>query len=448
MFSTKTFRGGIHPPGKKEATKEKWIVVLPMPQKVVIPLQQHTGKRCDPTVAVGDTVTAGQEIGAASGFISAPVHASISGKVTAIEELPHPVLGNGVLSIVIENVEGASSAEQWEADPSWEKLSPKELKEKIQKAGIVGMGGAAFPTHVKLSPPEGTNIDAVVLNGAECEPYLTTDYRIMIEKADEVLTGLSIILKVLGCKTAFIAIEKNKPTAISLLQERLLRLRATLFPADDFRIEVLPLKVKYPQGAEKQLIKAVVNTEVPSGGLPFNVGIIVQNVGTAFAIYEAVVKNKPLIERVVTVSGEGIEQPQNFLVRLGTPFSRVIEAAGGMKRVDTPHKILMGGPMMGLAQYNMEVPVVKGTSGILVLPDQKKKAQRACIKCGKCVDHCPMMLLPSRIADFAERDDFVSCREFSVTDCCECGVCTFLCPSGRPIVHLVKYAKMHLLKNK
>jgi electron transport complex protein RnfC len=448
MFGQKSFKGGAHPPENKNQTKNKSTVVLPPPQKVVIPLQQHTGSMCEPLVAVGDEVKEGQKIGESTGFISAPVHASISGTVTAIEEYPHPAMPAPVKSITIERKNGNGTSTSWDKNLDWHSLSAKDIIEKIREAGIVGLGGAAFPTHVKLSPPSGKHIEALIINGVECEPYLSADHRLMPEKPDQILEGLFILLKALSINRAYIGIEKNKPDAIRLLKEKLDLRQNKAGGKDHASVQVIPLKVKYPQGAEKQLIKALLKREVPSGGLPFDVAVVVQNVGTAFAVYEAVVKGKPLIERLITVSGDGVANPQNLLVRIGTSFKDVLEFSGGLKVNGSSYKTIMGGPMMGLAQYNLDVPVIKGTSGILILKENKKKQVRACIKCGQCVELCPMGLMPNRLGDFAERNDFTSCDEYSVRDCMECGVCTYVCSSARPLVHLIKYAKLNLAKSK
>jgi electron transport complex protein RnfC len=478
MFGRKSFRGGIHAPEHKHLTENKPIEIMPAPRRVVIPMAQHTGAPCQPVVAVGDQVTEGQKIGESAGYISACVHASISGIVTAIEARPHPVLPGPATAVVIENQNGPAVPISWENKYNWRDLSVEEIKEKIKEAGIVGLGGAAFPTHVKLSPPADKKIEALIVNGAECEPYLTTDHRLMLEKTDDIIEGIFIILKTLGIKRAVVGIEKNKADAIALFQKKL----AEMEKPDGTTVTIKPLKVKYPQGAEKQLIKALLNREVPSGRLPFDVGVIVQNVGTARAVFEAVVKGKPLIERVLTVSGDVLPKPANLLVKIGTTFRDLVEFSGGFpgraqaepsatapgseptaapeqpesgKHPSTApaatasvYKMIMGGPMMGLTQYNLDTPVVKGTSGFLVLKQTDRKIPMACVKCGACVDRCPMSLMPNRLGDFSERDDFDSCAAANVRDCMECGVCTYVCPSARPLVHLIKYAKLNLAKRK
>jgi electron transport complex protein RnfC len=445
----KTFRGGIHVPENKHWTSEKSIEVMPLPRRVIIPLLQHTGAPCDPLIREGEEVRAGQKIGEAKSFISAPVHASISGKVSSIGPMPHPVVPSQVNSVVIES-EGEPSGGEWPAASGWEDLDREEIKARIREAGIVGMGGAAFPTHVKLSPPPEKTVDTLIINGVECEPYLTNDHRMMMERWKEIIGGMKIILKVLGVTRVYIGIELNKPDAIKLMREKLAESAnaAGIGSRNGAKVEVVPLRIKYPQGAEKQLIKAILNREVPSGGLPFDVGVVVQNVGTAFAVYEAVVKGKPLIERVLTVSGDAVKEPKNVLVRIGTTFSEVIEHCGGLA-AEGEYKVIMGGPMMGLAQYTLETPVIKGTSGILAIrkPAAREKGEY-CIKCGRCVEVCPVYLMPYRIGDYAEKDNFAMTDNYGVKDCIECGCCAYVCETGRPLVQLFKYAKLNLRAKK
>ena len=438
-----SFKGGVHPPEHKEPTESKPIERMPLPSRVVIPLQQHTGAMCEPVVKVGDEVKEGQRIGQARGFISSPVHASISGVITAIANFPHPVIPAPVRSIVIES-KNPPVPTVWDKTGDWSALSGKDLLGRISDAGIVGLGGAAFPTHVKLSPPKETAVDTLIINGVECEPYLTSDHRLMVERSRDVVEGVKILLKILKVRRAYIAIEKNKPDAIEIMQKH----AADKSLWNGATVKVVPLRVKYPQGAEKQLVSAILRKEVPSGGLPFHVGAVVQNVGTSFAVYEAVVKGKPLIERIVTVSGDRIREPKNLLVRIGTAFADVIEYAGGIIPGERHVKVIMGGPMMGIAQYTLDLPVIKGTSGILVCNEARPRKSLPCVKCGACVEVCPMNLMPCRIADFAERDDFAQCETYHVRDCTECGACTYVCMSNRPIVHLVKYAKLGLSKAK
>jgi electron transport complex protein RnfC len=441
--SKATFLGGVHPPEHKDPTDSKPIERMPLPSRVVIPLQQHTGAMCEPVVQVGHEVKEGQCIGEARGFVSSPVHASISGLVAAIDSFPHPVIPSLVRSIVIESKSPPVPA-AWDKTADWSALSGRDLLDRICDAGIVGLGGAAFPTHVKLSPPTGTAVDALIVNGVECEPYLTSDHRLMVERARDVVEGVRVLLKVLGVQRAYIAIEKNKPDAIRIMREH----AANRSLWNGAAVEVVPLKVKYPQGAEKQLISTILRKEVPSGGLPFHIGVVVQNVGTAFAVYEAVAKGKPLIERVVTVGGNRLKEPKNLIVRIGTTFASVIEYAGGIVPGEHRVKVIMGGPMMGIAQYTLDVPVIKGTSGITVVDEARPRKTYPCVKCGRCVEVCPMGLMPCRLADFAERDDFAACEAYHVRDCMECGACTYACMSNRPVIHLVKYAKLNLSKAK
>lgn len=436
---SRSFKGGVHPAGNKGSTEGKPIEAMPLPLRVVIPLQQHTGAACEPVVKVGDEVKEGQRIGEPRGFVSSPIHASISGVVVAIDAFPHPVIPVPVRAIVIES-KAPISPIVWDKKADWSSLAAKDLLDKICDAGIVGLGGAAFPTHVKLSPPKEDAIDTLIINGVECEPYLTSDHRLMLERPGDVVEGIRILLRVLGVRRVFVAIEKNKPDAIRIMRER--TADASLW--GDAKVEIVPLHVKYPQGAEKQLIRAVTGKEVPSGGLPFNVGVIVQNVGTSVAVYEAVVLGKPLIERVVTVTGNRVKEPRNLRVRIGSSFAGVIEYAGGIVQGDRPVKVIMGGPMMGIAQYTLDVPVIKGTSGILIIDEPKPRKTYNCVKCGACVEVCPMNLMPCRIAEFADRDSFADCEAYRVRDCMECGACAYVCSSNRPLVHLIKYAKLSL----
>ncbi len=432
-----TFRGGIHPPGFKKLAEEKAIEVMPLPKQVVIPLSQHTGAPAKPVVAVGDEVKTGTLIAEQVGLISAPVHSSITGKVKAIEPWVHPVMPKPVKAIIIEAKEGEGDEldPSIKANPNPFKRTPKEIKDIIRAAGIVGLGGAAFPTTVKITPPEGVKIDTLILNGAECEPFLTADDRLMREKPEDIIKGAKILANVLGLDKAFIAIEHNKPQAISKMSEA----AARVWPA----AQVLPVKTKYPQGAEKQLISAILKREVPKGGLPFMVGVVVQNTGTAYAVWEAVSANKPLYERVVTVTGPGINLAKNLLVRIGTLASDIIEFCGGLKPNTT--KFIAGGPMMGIAQSSDKVPVIKGTSGMLFLNDKKKifstPNEVNCIRCGKCVGVCPMKLIPCEIARMGEYESLEQAENWGILDCIECGSCAFVCPSGRRLVQWIKYGK-------
>lgn len=433
-----TFSGGVHPPENKRLTARKPAVRASLPKRAVIPISQHIGTPAKPVVVIGQEVKKGEKIAESGGFVSSPVHASISGKVAAIGSFPHP-LGMDVTSIVIES----DGKDEWAAGiketPDYSLLGPDELRKMVQDAGIVGMGGATFPTHVKLSPPKEKPVDVVILNGAECEPYLTSDHRLMLDRPGEIIEGLKILMKILGVKKGYIGIEANKPDAVEAMKKA-----ASGSP----EIQVWPLKVKYPQGAEKMLIKAITARTVPAGGLPMDVGVVVQNVGTAAAIYDAVRYGRPLIERYVTVTGRGVRDPKNFIVRIGTPFSQLIEEAGGL--TDDAAKVIAGGPMMGMSQYTLDVPVIKGTSGITVLSKSEvsTKPYGPCIRCGRCIDACPMKLQPSFIGLFIEKGHYEDAKDYNVLDCFECGSCTFVCPANRPIVQWVKRAKKELLKKK
>ncbi|NOZ61525.1 MAG: electron transport complex subunit RsxC [Calditrichaeota bacterium] len=433
-----TFKGGVHPHEYKELAEDKAIEVMPAPELVIIPVQQHIGAPAEPVVAVGDEVKIGDVVCQAKGFVSVPSHATVSGTVKAIDPRPHPV-GGKVLSIIIEN----DGKDEWSPDIAFDEnyaeLDADEMKKRILNAGLAGMGGATFPSHVKLSPPADKPIDTFILNGAECEPYLTADHRLMLEKTRDILEGVKIIMKILGCKNGYIAIENNKPDAVRAMRQAVKEMKMDA--------EVVSLPVKYPQGAEKQLIKAITNRKVPAGGLPMDVGCLVHNVGTAKAIFDAVSSKKPLIERVVTVTGLGINEPKNVLARIGTPFQNLIDFCGGLK--ENTIKIVNGGPMMGIAQYTLEVPVIKGTSGILALTE-KETALRdpdPCIRCARCVDVCPMNLLPNEMARQIEYDNFEEAHKLGVLDCIECGSCSFVCPSRIRHVHLFKYAKLEITKS-
>jgi electron transport complex protein RnfC len=376
-------------------------------------------------------VKIGDVVGVAEAFVSAPVHSSVSGKVVGLGEFP-VAMGRMVPSVVIESDKQDAWTELKE-DPDYLNRAPDELRDKVRAAGIVGMGGAAFPTSVKLSPPKEKPIEMVILNGAECEPYLTADYRLMLEKPVEVIEGLKILMKILNVKKGFVGIENNKPDAVE-------KMKAAAASEPD--IDVCALEVKYPQGAEKMLIKAITGREVPpKGGLPMDVGVVVQNIGTALAVYEAARFGKPLVERVVTVTGEGIKEPKNLMVRVGTLVSELIEQCGGLKNGNG--KIISGGPMMGFALGTLDVPVTKGTSGILVLPDEIAHIDehKPCIRCGRCIDVCPMYLMPSMLSVLSEAGFYEEAKEYNLFDCFECGTCTFVCPSKRPIVQFVRLAK-------
>lgn len=429
----KTFKlGGVHPPENK-LSAEAVVETLAIPKQVVVPVGQHLGAPATPVVNRGDEVKVGQLIAKSSGFISANIHSPVSGKVFKIDDV-YDASGFRRPSIII-NVDGDEWLESIDRSTDIDaniKLSQKEIVDKLNEMGIVGLGGATFPSFVKLMVPDGKKVDYLIINGVECEPYLTSDHRLMMEKGEEMLIGVTILMKGLNTNTAMIGIENNKPDAIEHL---------TKLAAKYKGISVHPLKVKYPQGGEKQLIKALTGREVPSGKLPLEVGCVVNNVGTAYAVYEAVQKNKPLFERVVTVTGKSIKKPSNFLVRIGTPIKELIEAAQGLP--ENTGKIISGGPMMGKAVLNVDIPVVKGTSGILLMPDNESKRGEAntCIRCAKCVSVCPMGLEPFLLSKTAKLGKFDLVEKALVMDCIECGSCSYTCPSNIPLLDYIRLGK-------
>jgi len=425
-----TFRGGIHPPHCKSQTEHSRIEEFPAPEVAVVPLSQHLGAPAAPIVEKGDRVLVGQIIGESSGNVSAAVHASVAGTVLTVRPFAHPS-GRLVKAVQIEN-DGTDEAVPFEpTEGSWRDVARGELVNKIAECGIVGMGGAGFPTHVKLSPPSRSPIDTLIINGTECEPYLTDDHRIMLERAEDILTGAQIIKKVLGAKDVIFAIEDNKPDAIDIMSNKTAGSRYN-------DITVATLKSKYPQGGEKMLISALTGRQVPSGGLPMDAGCVVQNVSTVLAVFEAITLGMPLYKRVVTVMGSGVQSPKNMTVRIGTPVRALLEAC----RVDIKgaKKILMGGPMMGLALSDLDVPVIKTTSALLVLTESTDAVRRyPCVNCGACLRACPMRLVPSRIAKFVEKDKIDDAVEWNLMDCMECGSCAYVCPAK---INLVQFFKM------
>ena len=435
-----SFRGGIHPPENKAFTEELKYSDLAIPAKCYIPLQQHIGAPASPLVEVGDTVTEGQLIGAAKGFISANVHASVSGTVTAIENILTIYQKQPV--IVIDTGEIESTDVKRDEKKEWSSLSKNELIQIVSDAGIVGLGGAAFPTSVKLSPPPEKTIDTLIINGAECEPYLTVDDLMMQTFPNEIIEGIQITLKILGITKAIIGVEDNKSKAFDIINEALNNSSVSE------NISIQKLKTKYPQGAEKQLIYTILKKEVPSKGLPMDIGVVVQNVGTIFAIQEAVVTGKPLYERYITVSGSLIQKPGNYKVKIGTTIADIVEECGGLK--GDPDKIVVGGPMCGQSIASMEIPVVKGTSGILFLSKDEIASGdfSSCIKCGRCVSACPINLLPSDLGNAVEMNRPDLAEELHPFDCIMCGCCTFVCPARRPNSHFIKLAQEKLRQNR
>lgn len=431
-----TFPGGIHPPYRKSFTKDKVVERARGPKIAVIPLHQHTGAPNEPVVAVGDEVKMGQVVGSTDAFVAAPVHSSISGKVIAIEPRPHPAMGGKVLSVVIESDGNHTLDDQVRPPGDFADMGADDVRKTIRAAGIVGLGGAAFPAAVKVSPPKDKPVDTYLLNGAECEPYLTSDHRIMVERAEDVVYGLKALMYAAGTPKAVICVEDNKPDAVTSLQEAC---------KEEKDIRVLVLHTKYPQGSEKQLIKAVLGREVPTGGLPFHVGVMVSNAGTAVSVSDAFKKGMPLFERVVTVTGSIVCEPKNLLAKIGTPFADLLEECGGL--TEKAGKVLMGGPMMGIAQYTLEVPVVKGTSGILVLSEKEADfgPTTACVKCARCVDVCPISLLPVFLAAYSDKKMFDMAEASNALDCIECGCCSYVCPARRPLVHSIRIAKAEIM---
>ena len=425
----KSFLGGIHPQDGKELAKEKPVEEMPVPAELVVPMSQHIGAPCVPCVKAGDLVKRGQLIGTSPAFMHADIHAPSSGKVVRIEERPH----SGRIScqaVVIETDGKDEWADGLPLERDWKAMTNEEILAAIQKAGIVGMGGAAFPAHIKLKP--GKPVDVLILNGAECEPYLTADYRLMLEEPAQIVEGVQILTKALGVTRRVIGIEDNKPEAVAAMKKA----------CAGTDIEVAALRTKYPQGAEKMLIKVLAGREVPMGGLPMDVGAVVQNVGTVAAIRDAVVQGLPLTERITTVSGDAVAEPKNLRIRIGTKYADAIAYCGGLK--EPADKLLAGGPMMGMAQSTAEVPVMKGSSGILALTRKitAHGPEMNCIRCGRCVKACPMGLVPSMLSILSQRGDFSSCRDdYGLMNCVECGSCTYVCPAKRNIVQYIRHAK-------
>lgn len=438
MKSLKTFpTGGVHPPENKLTAADE-IRYLPVPDKVTIPVSQHIGTPASIVVNKGDSVKTGQVIAESKGFVSSNIHSSVSGKVSKTDTVTDTSgYKRTAVFIDVEGDEWVDTIDRSDEIVTEIKLTPDEIIKKCLVSGIVGLGGATFPSHVKLTVPSGKRCEHLIINGVECEPYLTSDHRLMLERGEEILIGVSILMKALRVDKAMIGIESNKPDAIDHLTNL-----AQAFPG----IKVYGLKVKYPQGAEKQLIKALAKREVPSGRLPIDVNTVVHNVGTAFAVYEAVQKNKPLFERVVTITGKSVPEPGNYFVRIGTPVKNLIEAAGGLP--DDTGKIVSGGPMMGKALSSTDVPVVKGTSGIILFPVNESSRMKSmpCIRCAKCVQACALNLEPYLLMTLSEMGLFERAGKERITDCMECGSCSYICPAGRPLLDYIRLGKTTVIK--
>lgn len=430
---TKSFFGGVHPDGHKSLTASKAVEILLPPGELVIPMSQHIGAPCQPLVQVGDTVKVGQMIGDNQG-LCVPVHASVSGTVKAIEPRPN-TNGGSVMSVIIENDYQDTPDESVVPRASIDDLNSEELIEIIRQGGCVGMGGATFPTHVKINSGIG-KVDTIIVNAAECEPYITADDRLIREHPDKIIGGLRVIMKIFGLNKAYIAVEENKPEAIKALRDTL--------GSQPGGIEVYNCRVRYPQGAEKQLCQTITGREVPPGGLPAAIGCAVFNAASVSAVYDAVFLGMPLIERNVTVTGYAVKEPKNLRVRIGTPFEYVIEAGGGF--AGKPYKVLTGGPMMGIAQYDLSVPVNKGTNAITCLrkADCVEVGNPKCIRCGRCIEACPVNLMPLYIYMYEQKSDIAKLKEFNVTDCIECGCCAYVCPGRLHLVHSFKTAKQKI----
>ena len=420
-----TFKGGIHPNDGKSLAKDKAIVTVMPKGDLIYPLSQHIGAPASPIVSVGDHVLKGQKIAEAGGFVSAPIHASVSGTVKAIEPHFNPT-GSKVNCIVVEN-DGEYQEVEYTPSKPLDELTKEEILNLIGEAGIVGMGGAGFPTCVKLKPAKP--VDTILLNGCECEPLLTADHRVLLEFADDIIFGLKAILKTTGAEKGIIVIEDNKPDAIELMQEKV---------ANIGNMEVFVARTKYPQGAEKTLIKRVMGRKVPSGGLPADVGVVVDNISTVKAISDAIQKGMPLVERVATVTGEKIKNPGNFIIKIGTSVKELIDYCGGF--TDDDVLVKMGGPMMGFPQSTLDVPMMKGSNGIIAIDTDETKEQ-PCIKCGRCVDVCPMELSPLYFVKYAKEENWQGMKDMNVMDCVECRCCQYICSSKIPIIDSIKAGK-------
>jgi len=438
MLKMRTFRkGGVHPDDKKSLTRNCAVADFRISDTVYLPFSQHLGAPAQPLIQKGDSIEAGQKIGEAAGFISAHVHSPVAGEVKDITEIFLPTGMKSKAAVV--SVDKDRMFEPAEvSDARIQKMDSAGLIEKVKEAGIVGMGGAAFPAHVKFQIPKGKKAEYLVVNGVECEPYLNSDNRLMLEQSDLLLKGVSYVQTMTQAEKVIIGIEENKPEALRAMDEAVAE--------NGYNFSVQPLKVQYPQGDEKQLLKAAIDREVPSGGLPIDIGAVVCNVGTAFAVYEAVALKKPLFERIVTVSGEAVKNPGVYRVKVGTPFQELIDACGGF--TETPEKVVAGGPMMGFAVYDLSTPVMKGTSGILALTKKQTSdaVQTACISCGRCVRSCPMGLNPTKLFKVIDAGDYDAAKALHLLDCKECGCCAYSCPAKIPLVQGMRLGKRMLRK--
>ena len=430
----KTFRiGGVHPHDNKEFSSHKAITAVPLPKKAIIPLVQHIGAPAKPVVQKGDAVKVGQLLAEAGGFVSAPIHSPVSGKVAKIDTAVDAWgMKMQAIYIDVEGDEWMPEIDRTDIIVPFSNLDSKEIIDKIKNAGIVGLGGACFPTHVKLMPPPGKKAEVLIVNGVECEPYLTCDHQLMLERGEQIMIGIELVMKALGSNRAIIGIENNKPDAIAHMQK---------LAAEVPGVEVQPLKLRYPQGGEKQLIDACIGRQVPSGALPIEVGAVVDNVATLFAVYEAVQKNKPLISRVMTVTGKDVKNPGNYEVRFGTPLADVLEMAGGVP--ESTGKIIGGGPMMGRAMQNIDMPCNKRMSGALLMTEAESKRvdPSPCIRCAKCVSACPMGLEPYLLAKLSAAQNWEAMEKLNIMDCIDCGCCLFTCPSHRPLLDYIRLGK-------
>ncbi len=436
FMSSKTFHGGVHPKEYKHLTEHLAFELFPIPEQIILPLSQHLGKEAKTLVKKGEEVKSGQMIAQAEGFVSAPVHTSVAGKVISVgKEQTSSGFPKDAITIKRNGTIEPEKIFLEAINP--ETITADDIRERVALAGIVGQGGAAFPTSVKLNPPKDKVIDVVILNGCECEPYLTRDYRFMIERPDDLISGLKLIMKALGVKRGVIGIENNKPEAIKLLSNK---------AKYEIGIEIVSLKTKYPQGAEKMLIKAVTGKEVPTGKLPMDVGAVIQNIGTAIAVHDAIVKGEVLITAALTVSGNGIKNPKNLIVPVGTPIQDVIDYCGGV--TDDAAKIIVGGPMMGVAQFDLKAPVMKATSGILVLTKDEvaENPETPCLKCGQCVDACPLNLMPTKLARYTQLNRYEDAEGADITVCMECGTCSYTCPANIPLVQWIRLGKQKVLQ--